>query len=73
MDYILIDRLIYVCLLYIAINISRITVDKYSCLLTVRGTSAPFSPPRGGVVGASGPEGPTWVEEETLNSFSYLV
>lgn len=34
---------IYLYILYIAINISRITVDKYSGLLTIRGTSASFS------------------------------
>lgn len=34
---------IYIYILYIAVNISRITVDKYSGLLTIRGTSASFS------------------------------
>lgn len=41
MHYILIY--IYIYILYIAVNISRITVDKYSGLLTIRGTSASFS------------------------------
>lgn len=34
---------IFIYILYIAVNISRITFDKYSCLLTIRGTSASFS------------------------------
>lgn len=31
------------CILYIAVNISRITVDKYGGPSTIRGTSASFS------------------------------
>lgn len=43
MHYILRYIYLYIYVLYIAINISRITVDKYSGLLTIRGTSARFS------------------------------
>lgn len=63
---------IYLYVLYIAINISRITVDKYSGLLTIRGTSVSISTLLW-ALDAIGPKEPKWMEEETLILFLFHV
>lgn len=59
-------------ILYIAVNISRITVDKYSGLLTIRGTSASFSTLLPLSFGCHRPQGPTRVEEEEETLILFL-